>query len=211
MFRQIQRGIDFVKPTLVIWPMARCFGLPVGKVSGQFALWNNLLQCVLYMEIATMCVIRELCYNVCYTWRLLQCVLYGDFATVCVICELCYSVCYTWTLLQCVLYVDFATMCVIRGLCYNVCHMWTMLCYTWTLLHYVLYVDFATVCVVCGLSKSVCYNMCPMCPMWTSIFWNHVFYYQYQYLNCLSWVFRSIQHMFMAKHYKFWGASGFLI
>ena len=128
MFRQIQRGIDFVKPTLVIWPMARCFGLPVGKVSGQFALWNNLLQCVLYMEIATMCVIRELCYNMCYTWRLLQCVLYVDFATMCVICELCcvihglcYIMCYTWTLLQCVLYVDFqnqfATICVLCVLC----------------------------------------------------------------------------------------------
>ena len=119
MFRQIQRGIDFVKPTLVIWPMARCFGLPVGKVSGQFALWNNLLQCVLYMEIATMCAIRGDCYNVCCN---------VEFATLCVICELCcvihgicYNVRYTWTLLQCVLYVDFqnqfATICVLCVLC----------------------------------------------------------------------------------------------
>ena len=80
------------------------------------------------MEIATMCVIRELCYNMCYTWRLLQCVLYVDFATMCVICELCcvihglcYIMCYTWTLLQCVLYVDFqnqfATICVLCVLC----------------------------------------------------------------------------------------------
>ena len=187
MFRQIQRGIDFVKPTLVIWPMARCFGLPVGKVSGQFALWNNLLQCVLYMEIATMCVIRELCYNVCYTWRLLQCVLYGDFATVCVICELCYSVCYTWTLLQCVLYVDFATLCVICELCCVIHGLCYIMCYTWTLLQCVLYVDFqnqfATICVLCVLCEHQSFETrCFIISIW------------------IVYLGFSDQHMFIAQH-----------
>ena len=78
IFRQIQQGIHFVMPTLV------------------YGHWPGVCDC-LSAKSAVSLLCETICYNVCYMWTLLQCVLYVDFATLCVIHGLWTSICLnTW-------------------------------------------------------------------------------------------------------------------